>query len=156
MSLNLTNKKVALDPTVVTTKGGVKLQSAPHSFSFLFLFFLSFQLKSLSMFQRFCAPSTQNHLQQPKSETGSHRLALEQAVSRSKTSRPSSKSQVFSTWHEQVRAWLCQNMMKFGSWNTKSKFGLRSESGTQLYPLLQAKSNCSTSWNPNTTVLWVA
>lgn len=39
---------------------------------------------------------------------------------------------------------------------TKSKFGLRSESGTPLYPLLRAKSNCSTSWKPNTAVLWVA
>lgn len=133
-----------------------RCKAAVCSWQLFFSFFFSFQLKSLSMFQRFCAPSTQNHLQQPESETGSHRLALEQAVSRSKTSHPSSKSQVFSTWREQVRAWLCQNMMKFGSWNTKSKFGLRSESGTQLYPLLQAKSNCSTSWNPNTTVLWVA
>ncbi|XP_035178481.1 uncharacterized protein LOC118164830 [Oxyura jamaicensis] len=63
------------------------------------------QLKSLSMFQRFCTPGTQNHLQQPQSETGSHRLALEQEVSRSTTSRPSSKSQVFSTWREQAFCW---------------------------------------------------
>lgn len=86
----------------------------------------------------------------------SHMLAFLHGVSHSRISRPSSTSQVFSTWHEQVRAWLCQPMMKFGSWNTKSKFGLRSESGTQLHPLLRAKSNYSTSWNPNTAVLWVA
>jgi len=67
------------------------------------------------MFQWFCAPSA-CHLQQPESaKTVSHRLAFEQGVSHSMINYLSSKSQVFSTWCEQVRSRLCQTIMKFGS-----------------------------------------
>lgn len=149
-----TNKNVAPVPTVMTTKGGVKLQSAPDSFSFQLFFFSSWRVwpclsgPALPAHKAICSHQSFG--------AASHMLASPQGVSHSRISRSSSTSQVFSTWCEQVRAWLCQPMMKFGSWNTKFKFGLRSESGTRLHPMLWAKSNCSTSWNPNTTVLWVA